>query len=84
MAQACWQVRNCDEEMQGRCPHAPRGERCPVKCVVGICQRPARKHIRDFALYAGGLADAESVVKEECLYCETYLRSSARRQAQPR
>lgn len=83
MGEACWSIRPCDEEMKGRCAHALAPERCPVKCVFGQCHKPQRRLIDDFALFAGLVGECEDAVKDECLYCEVYLKSSAARTREP-
>ena len=79
MAQSCWQIRPCDEEMRSRCAHAQVPELCPIKCVFGQCRRPQHKLMEDFGLCAQGLGDCDDVVKEECLYCEVFLKAAVKR-----
>lgn len=79
MAERCWEIRPCDAEMQSRCAHAKVRERCPVNCVFGHCDRPQHKLMDDFAFYAFGLDDCDDAVKEECLYCEVFLKVAAKR-----
>jgi hypothetical protein len=69
--------------MQSRCPHvdAEDPERCPMKCVFGQCARPQHKLIEDFSLFAQGMPNADDVVKDECLYCEVFLKSCAPKSA---
>ena len=78
MADPCWTTRPCDEEMQSRCAHPQVPERCPVKCVFGQCHRPQHRLIEDFSLFVEAV-EWDDAVKDECLYCEVFLKSRAKR-----
>lgn len=78
-SQPCWEIRPCDDEMQSRCAHAQAPERCPTKCVFGQCHRPQRRLVEDFTLMACVMGDCEDAIKDECLFCEVYLKTAAKR-----
>lgn len=79
MTGRCWEIRPCDEDMQSRCAHPQVPERCPVKCVFGQCQRPQRVLVEDFSLHACAMGDCADAVKDECLFCEVFLKTAAKR-----
>lgn len=78
MAERCWQIRPCDEEMQSRCAHPQVPEQCPVKCIFGQCHKPQRKLVEDFSLHATFSGTFDEVVKEECFFCEVFLRAASK------
>lgn len=49
-----------------------------MKCAFATCQNPQHKLIEDFALYANGLTLEDEAIKDECMYCEFFLKACAR------
>ena len=76
----CWEFRGCDEEMQGRCPHAvqPTYHPCPLDCRYTDCPRPTHKRATDMALIFDETIDRNAVAKEACRYCEFFLKNGPR------
>ncbi len=71
---ACWEMRDCDEEMQADCPHAgPGGDRCPSRCAYAGCDRPTHVLTSDPALVFSVEVDRVAAFKVTCLYCEHFL-----------
>lgn len=74
----CWELRGCDEEMQGRCPHNIPGEPCPADCHFAACVRPTHVVAEDFALLLNPERDYDAAVKEICRFCEHFLQRGPR------
>ena len=71
----CWEMRGCDEEMQGRCPHNLPGEPCPAECHFAVCERPTRKVASDVTLLLNPDLNYDAAVKETCRVCEFFLQN---------
>ncbi|MEN6429676.1 MAG: hypothetical protein ABFC80_02380 [Coriobacteriales bacterium] len=71
---ACWSTRGCDDELQGRCPHAiDPSEKCPSGCYYTQCTRPTHRVTSDPALVFDPAVDRDAAAKEICVYCEFFL-----------
>lgn len=76
-AKYCWDVRPCDDEMQGRCAHADVGERCPVKCHFAACWSKKHQLADDpFTVMVALDITEEWPVKEQCLSCTFFSESN--------
>lgn len=71
----CWELRGCDEEMQGRCPHNIPGEPCPAECHFAACDRKTHVVTGDFGLILNIERDFDASVKEICRFCEHFLKN---------
>lgn len=76
----CWEIRGCDDEMMGRCPHVVEGvySPCPPECRYTVCERPTRAVARDFALLLDANVDRSAAIKEVCWHCEFFLKDGPR------
>lgn len=70
---ACWEMRGCDEEMQGRCPHNIPGEPCPADCYYAACHRPTHKVATDVNVILNPDLNYDASVKQVCRVCEFFL-----------
>ncbi len=70
---ACWEMRGCDKEMQGRCPHNTPGEPCPAECHYAACHRSTHKVAIDFAVMLNPELNYDASVKQVCRVCEFFL-----------
>lgn len=71
----CWEMRGCDEEMRGRCPHNIPGEPCPADCNFSACFRPTHVVAHDFELLLNPDLNYDASVKEVCRVCEHFLKN---------
>lgn len=69
----CWELRGCDDEMQGRCPHNTPGEPCPADCHYAACVRPSHVVCADFEMLLNPDRDYDAANKEICRFCEFFL-----------
>ena len=76
----CWEVRGCDPEMMGRCPHASDKvyAPCPADCRYADCRRDRHVVATDYALLLDATVDRKSAIKEACMFCEHFLRNAPR------
>ena len=71
----CWEMRGCDEEMQGRCPHNIPGEPCPAECHFAACSRPTHKVVTDPLELLNPDINFDAAVKEGCKICSFFLQN---------
>ena len=71
----CWELRGCDDEMMGRCPHVSEKvySPCPADCRYANCGRARHVVATDFTLLLDASVDRSAVIKEQCMYCEYFL-----------
>lgn len=75
----CWEERGCDDEMQAECPHSVEFmDRCPSKCAFAACGRSSHKLTTDPELIFSVEVDRESAIKENCFFCEFFLKNGPR------
>lgn len=69
----CWELRGCDKEMRGRCPHATPGDICPASCAYASCHSARHAIATAPELVFTPAIDREKAVKEGCRFCEYFL-----------
>lgn len=69
----CWELRGCDEEMMGRCPHNTPGELCPADCAYAACHRSTHQVALGFAILENPQVDRAAAVKEVCRMCTFFI-----------
>ncbi|HEX9092491.1 MAG TPA: hypothetical protein VF902_00780 [Coriobacteriia bacterium] len=75
----CWEMRGCDEEMQADCPHTDAtGDNCPTKCAFAQCDRPDHALTTDPELVFDPSVDRSAAIRDECTFCEFFLRHGPR------
>lgn len=73
MAQFCWQMRGCDDEMQSRCPHNVPGATCPEDCYYSMCKRPTHQRAVGLDLLANPDVDRSAAVRDVCRACMFFI-----------
>ena len=71
----CWELRGCDDEMQGRCPHSIPGEPCPADCHYAACHNPMHKVATDVNVILNPDLNYDASVKQVCRVCEFFLKN---------
>ncbi len=69
----CWEMRGCDEEMRGRCPHNIPGEPCPADCNYSACFRPPPAVVTDILELLKPDLNYDPAIKEVCHVCKNFL-----------
>lgn len=69
----CWEMRGCDEEMMGRCPHNIPGEPCPAECNYSACFRSTHVVASDINMLLNPDLNYDAAIKEVCRVCEFFL-----------
>jgi hypothetical protein len=74
----CWERRGCDDEMMASCPHYNPEEKCPSRCAFAACERPTNVASSDPALIFDPTVDRSVAVREQCTWCEFFLKNGPR------
>jgi hypothetical protein len=75
----CWETRGCDAEMQAECMHFTSfKDNCPSKCAFAACDRPTNKATSDPELIFDPTVDRTAAIKDNCHFCEFFLKNAPR------
>ena len=76
----CWEERGCDDEMAATCPHAFASEDgvCPAECNFTFCTRDQHHRATTIDLLLDPTVDRSAAVKENCRFCEFFLKNGPR------
>lgn len=75
----CWELRGCDEEMQGECPHSTVfHDNCPAKCAFAGCDRPTYEITSDPELIFSTEVDRSAARRDHCMSCAFFLTNGPR------